>query len=147
MKESFEYSFFWMCWYNGYEDYLLEIAYRLDHFEKQDDYDHFSLFRDVPETWREEIPQEFFDWIWGLLVLQFGNYGTSPRGGWIEKPEKAARFLISGMFQTFYENDAEELKYLMTREDSWLAKQVFQHDLADEMVKVNSAVKEAHKED
>lgn len=31
--------------------------------------------------------------LWILLVSMFGEYGTSPRSGWIERPKEAAQFL------------------------------------------------------
>lgn len=36
---------------------------------------------------------EQFEIIWMLLVLLYGNYGTSPRYGWIEKPVEASEFI------------------------------------------------------
>lgn len=33
--------------------------------------------------------------LWFILVCMFGNYGTSPRFGWIEKRNEAIEFLNS----------------------------------------------------
>lgn len=40
---------------------------------------------------------------WCIFVLMFGDYGTSPRGGWIIKNEKSLNF-----FENLY-NDLKEL--------------------------------------
>ena len=46
----------------------------------------------------EMLPEDF-DWqhrhtvIWQILVEMFGNYGTSPRTGWIDNPGECADFL------------------------------------------------------
>lgn len=41
---------------------------------------------------------------WTMFVLMYGDYGTSPRGGWIEKSEESLKF-----FEGLY-NDIKEIE-------------------------------------
>lgn len=44
--------------------------------------------------------------IWMICVVLFGNYGTSPRSGWIEKKDEFFAF-IDGITQTYRECEPE----------------------------------------
>lgn len=48
--------------------------------------------------------------IWMICVVLFGNYGTSPRSGWIEKKDEFFAF-IDGITKTYRECEAEENKW------------------------------------
>ena len=41
---------------------------------------------------------------WTMFVLMYGDYGTSPRSGWIEKSEESLKF-----FEELY-NDIKEIE-------------------------------------
>lgn len=72
---SFEDAFFISLNYNGYED----IVSKLIDFIKDGETDIIRPdFIDDPVT----------ELLWMILVIKFGNYGTSPRSGWIETKNK-----------------------------------------------------------
>ena len=83
--------------YNGLEGSLKDIRSELD--RQREDYltlKDIELNRDLMmyTSSRLElynIAQAHF--IYMLLVLLYGNYGTSPRFGWIEDKEGAAAFI------------------------------------------------------
>lgn len=67
--------------YNGLYKPLLEIKKMI--LENQEfKYNH--LLR--PEG--EDFKDNQFEIFWMILVLQFGDYGTSPRSGWLETDNK-----------------------------------------------------------
>ena len=75
--ESFEENFYWSAaWYNGYEDEFDKLLYYL---KDQQNNDMDSIFRPDFITPENEIMELY----WMLLVFTFGEYGTSPRSGWI----------------------------------------------------------------
>lgn len=80
-----------MVFYNGYEDILKSISNYIKYYDR-DEYYSFSYPEKILETYKVD---EFPNIIWGLMVLMFGNYGTSPRFGWIdiENKDKALAFL------------------------------------------------------
>ena len=72
-----------MVKYNGYSDYVESII------------DHINGFRRgyvVCPDWLRD-PHTVTGWLWFILVCRFGDYGTSPRFGWIEDRDGAMRFL------------------------------------------------------
>ena len=50
-------------------------------------------YKDVCELCEDFASVKEFNVIWIMLVEMFGNCGTSPRTGWIEKREECAEFL------------------------------------------------------
>lgn len=69
--------------YNGYSDYVKSII------------NHINGFQGKPVVcpdWLRE-PDTVVGWLWFILVCRFGDYGTSPRFGWIEDRDGAIRFL------------------------------------------------------
>ena len=93
MKEQFADHFFWALWYNGLEDDIEQLARRLEDakgwFGRSD----------------AGIEGESIELLWMILVQRFGDYGTSPRSGWIEDTEGAAMFLYSRMTRTWKQDD------------------------------------------
>lgn len=71
--------------YNRNTLYIMEVCHRI--IKRIDDnYDYRSITADD-----EPIDKETIEWIeddvnniYGTLVMLYGNYGTSPRTGWIE---------------------------------------------------------------
>lgn len=78
-----------VCWYNGYaQDRLLKI--REEIMNCDDPY----CYR-CPHEWNWN--DEGFQVIWMILVCLYGDYGTSPRGGWIltENKKEVIEFIDS----------------------------------------------------
>ena len=69
--------------YNGYESCVKSIV------------DHINGFQGKPVVcpdWLRD-PHSVTGWLWFILVCRFGDYGTSPRFGWIEDRDSALQFL------------------------------------------------------
>ena len=80
-----------IVWYNDYEDDLKSISDYIKHYNREEYYS-FAYPKKILETYKVD---EFPNIIWALMVLMFGDYGTSPRFGWIdiENKDKALAFL------------------------------------------------------
>lgn len=69
-----------ITWYNGLYEPLLEIKKRLldktdnNNFLRPNDIDYFNDLQ--------------FEIFWMMLVVLYGDYGTSPRSGWLEMANK-----------------------------------------------------------
>lgn len=62
--------------------------------EKRNDLKHPTFnISDMEKICEDFKPSHEFNVIWMILVEMFGNCGTSPRTGWIEKCEECADFL------------------------------------------------------
>lgn len=59
-----------IVWYNGWEDNLREIRNTVATTEESIIFYHPGFAE--------------FEMLWMILVLEFGNYGTSPRSGWLD---------------------------------------------------------------
>ena len=68
-----------IVWYNGLEDIVIKWK------------DHVAGYDEVPyykyESSLSAADYAQLQMVWMYLVLCFGNYGTSPRSGWIEDSE------------------------------------------------------------
>lgn len=79
----------YLVFYNGYEEIVRSLL------------EHISMFSEgktilPPKNLKYGDESETVEAIiWFLLVCMFGDYGTSPRFGWIEEKEKAIAFLNS----------------------------------------------------
>lgn len=82
-----------MVFYNGYEDVLKNISDYIKYYNREEYYS-FAYPNEILKTYSVD---EFPNIVWGLMVLMFGDYGTSPRFGWIdiENKDKALVFLNS----------------------------------------------------
>lgn len=78
---SFEDAFFISLNYNGYED----IVSKLIDFIKESKTDVIR-----PDL----IDDPVTELLWMILVIKFGNYGTSPHSGWIESKNKDRAILL-----------------------------------------------------
>lgn len=78
-----------VTWYNGLAE---EIVHWKDpgYFDESADYLNWNWdrFNDFSLEMREQI-----EIIWTICVILFGDYGTSPRSGWIEKKEAFYEFV------------------------------------------------------
>ena len=79
MPQTFEECFYWTYWYNGYEDDLDEI---IEYLKKKKN-SNSSIFR--PDMIKSDGSTPLLELFWMILVMQYGEYGTSPRSGWIDK--------------------------------------------------------------
>lgn len=71
--------------YNGWYDTLQEIK-RYIQTELKNNLDESSYYGIIRPKFLRNIDSDLFPCIiWSILVLQCGEYGTSPRTGWIEK--------------------------------------------------------------
>lgn len=78
--ESFEENFYWSAaWYNGYEDEFDKLLDYLKDQQNNTNSNTYSILR--PDFIKPE--NEIMELYWMLLVFTFGEYGTSPRSGWI----------------------------------------------------------------
>ncbi len=69
----------------------------LSDYIKYYDRDEYYSFAYPKKILKEYKVDEFPNIVWALMVIMFGDYGTSPRFGWIdvENKEKALVFLNS----------------------------------------------------
>ena len=88
---SFEDAFFMSLFYNGYEDFTLEL---IDYIS---DVKNNKMNSIVRPNFIDDPTQEL---IWMVLVIKFGDYGTSPRSGWINSANKD---LVIAILQTNYQ--------------------------------------------
>lgn len=74
--------------YNGHEEEIKEL---LDYIQKSNE--EYSI--SIPEFLKHNNCDYFVNIIWQILVLLYGDYGTSPRYGWIEiiNKDKVISFL------------------------------------------------------
>ena len=86
-----------VVWYNGYEptveEWLQEMSKKRPKGETVP-----PLYTTENLNWIKMSKDEIFDFaqqqvLWMVLVNLFGDYGTSPRFGWIEHPRACANFL------------------------------------------------------
>jgi hypothetical protein len=91
-------SFCDLAYYNGHEEVFKKIyEYLKEH--KNDEYTiPFPPFLDVYHC--NDLPRTF----WSILVIEYGDYGTSPRYGWIEV-ENVERIIEE--MESFYESIKE----------------------------------------
>ena len=68
-----------IVWYNGLEDTVIKWK---DHKAGYDEVPYYKYKSSVSEADYAQL-----EMVWMYLVLRFGNYGTSPRSGWIEDSE------------------------------------------------------------
>lgn len=80
--EEWENGFSCIAFYNGYEEWLWDLADELDACEEP----IFSVPTDL--EWFTDKHA-----LWMMLVALFGDWGTSIRSGWIERPKEAAEFI------------------------------------------------------
>lgn len=79
--ESFEENFYWSAaWYNGYEDEFDKV---LNYLKDRKTIKENELYFEIPKPDFIKPEDEIMELYWMLLVFTFGNYGTSPRSGWI----------------------------------------------------------------
>ena len=96
-------SLLWVLWYNGYEQQIKDLYEYLKQAEVTARYPHdLGILSDDADS-----PDRI---LWSTLVMEFGDYGTSPRYGWINKTQRAIdcleEFFAEG-FLTEWDGDTE----------------------------------------
>ena len=71
----------WVLLYNGYDDKIMRIY---NYLKENADKSQVSY----PDWLSDDVdaPDRI---LWSVLVMLDGDYGTSPRYGWIDKPKSA----------------------------------------------------------
>ena len=70
-----------ITWYNGIYEPLLKLKEIISIYDE-------DKFIHVLRPEEDIFKNEQFEIFWMMLVLQFGDYGTSPRTGWLEMDNK-----------------------------------------------------------
>ena len=95
-------SFLSLACYNGYEDDVqdilkaLEVAFRCDDKYK-------AVMRPDWKRYKDSKIDEFGGIFWSWLVIQYGDYGTSPRFGWLYPRE--AREIANFIKESLQDNE------------------------------------------
>lgn len=81
-----------ITWYNGIYEPLLRL--KKDLLDSNDN-GIYMKWNDKLEPKYEYFSDNQFEIFWMMLVLMFGDYGTSPRSGWLclDKKEKIIEFI------------------------------------------------------
>lgn len=77
-----------MAGYNGLDKEILSW----DELPVESNYGYTEGHISCPDSVRSRESWELI-YIWGVLVLLFGDYGTSPRYGWIDHPVEFKKFI------------------------------------------------------
>ena len=80
MNDDLRKAFVTMLWYQGYDEAIAELLKNIKDTDTQISYNEENGFS-------EEV--------WSVFVLMFGEYGSSPRYGWIDKISEFKSFLKS----------------------------------------------------
>lgn len=80
-----------VCWYNGYDDIVRSVISHIKDWDKEDVIVPLrGNISCIPDEYEEKLIEQL---IWMLCVLMYGDYGTSPRGGWVENRDGAIKLL------------------------------------------------------
>lgn len=85
MNDELIYALNVIVFSNGIYEPLLKLKEDLIN-QKTDD--NYLLIGEFPKYKHEEFNDSQFEIFWMMLVLLYGDYGTSPRSGWLEMKNK-----------------------------------------------------------
>ena len=91
MDDKLYNAFLWMLWYQGYDTAISELLKKI---------------KDTDECISYSDENGFSEEVWSIFVLMFGEYGTSPRFGWIENVAEFKKFLEQ-ILNELHEKDPE----------------------------------------
>ena len=91
-------SLLWVLWYNGYKE---EIRALYEYIKNND-----GIIIQYPDRLLSDDCNKPDRILWSVLVMEYGDYGTSPRYGWIENKQKAVEE-FERFFSDFGEDGAE----------------------------------------
>ena len=89
--------------YNGYEYYLDVIR---DYINEVKDKEKYSI--QYPEHILKGETDSIANILWSTLVVMFGEYGTSPRFGWIEKKRVCECLYFLDWFIELFEDKEDD---------------------------------------
>lgn len=93
-KDDVYRAFVDMYWYNLEPDFIVWLRNKVHDMYHSVNYNKFDniSFTEVDEKYDLSGDLQF---VWGMLVLMFGDYGTSPRTGWlnVDEDQKLLDFL------------------------------------------------------
>ena len=74
-----------ITWYNGIGESLIKLK---EDLIKQNYNGNYLIIDHNLEYKNKEFADKQFEIFWMMLVLLYGDYGTSPRSGWLEIKNK-----------------------------------------------------------
>lgn len=103
-ENTFEDAFFWALRYNGWEMHADAMREYLADPANRSEYGHVTFPQDTSAcVTRDDVthdnPNSF---LWMCLVQMFGDYGTSPRYGWVNRPDDACEWLRERQRATYH---------------------------------------------
>ena len=93
------YSLLCVLYYNGHDDDIKKIYNYILNYQLEASWNNISY----PDNLLSEDPDAPDRILWSVLVYEFGDYGTSPRFGWIEDKEAAL-----AAFKEYLDEEKEE---------------------------------------
>ncbi len=106
-ENTFEDAFFLALRYNGWEMHADAMHEYLADPANRSEYGHVTFPFDGESACvtRDDVihdnPNSF---LWMCLVMMFGDYGTSPRYGWVDRPDDACEWLRDRQRATYHGN-------------------------------------------
>lgn len=80
-----------VLWYNDFEDKIEEL---IRYISSSMDFPDYCPH---PESWSQDSYNSPMGLLWSCLVLEFGDFGSSPRYGWIVDKLGAVNCLKRGL--------------------------------------------------
>ena len=99
LRTTFDEAFFWALWYNGFEEHVDAMIEYINDNGVDIRGDGRRLQVEFPRgksacvTVDDVVHDNPNSILWMVLVDMFGDYGTSPRYGWIEQPHECVEYL------------------------------------------------------
>lgn len=72
-----------IAYYNGHEKEIKKVIEYIEHYKGQ-----FNNIIPMPEFLEKNDCDYYINILWQLSVMLYGDYGTSPRSGWLEAENK-----------------------------------------------------------
>ena len=102
-------SFYKLAWYNGFDKEIKRLYKYINKEYKKGSTEHRHV--SMPEWLEEYDCNHFLRVFWSILVIEYGDYGTSPRYGWLECDR--VKYFIKDLHDTIQEhNEAEKIRRL-----------------------------------
>ena len=79
---------FWVNCFYDFDEEIFKILLRVCESKEDGEY---IVYREEESISDFENPE--LNFVWGVLVLMFGDYGCAPRVGWLENSKKLRDFL------------------------------------------------------
>ena len=110
----FDEAFLWALSYDGYDDELNGI---IEYIERGDGKQITFPFDGAGFLTQKDVERDEPNSIlWMILVQMFGDYGSSPRYGWISHPRECVEYLKELRFRAYGPYKYEEAWWVETKE-------------------------------